>query len=131
MWRTFVIWLASIVVLVGNARALDLAEGRPASKTLCVSAAETREEIKGHHLIEPFTALRSAQMQYKAEALSAKLCRVGEEYFYDIALLHRDGRFVHVSMNAVTGKWIDIHRLREASPHDTAIKSNDTSLPKP
>lgn len=131
MWRRSVIWLASAVALADAARAVDPADVRPPIKAVCVSASETREEIKAHHLIEPFAALKSAQTQYKAEALSAKLCRIGDEYVYEIALLHRDGRFVHVSMNAVTGKWLETHRSREGISHDTAAKSNETPPPKP
>jgi hypothetical protein len=76
----------------------------PPAKGVCFSTSETREEIKSHHLVEPFVALKSASVSVKAEALSAKLCRVGDEFVYEIALLHRDGRLVHVVMSAVTGK---------------------------
>ena len=58
----------------------------------CLSPSETREEIKSRRLLEPFAVLKSAAAQFKAEALSAKLCRSGDEFVYEIALLHRDGR---------------------------------------
>jgi len=58
-------------------------------------------------------ALKSAAAQFKAEALSAKLCHLDEEFVYEIALLHRDGRFVHVVMNAATGKFIGVRHGRE------------------
>ncbi len=131
MLRRSVIWLASTLAFAGAARAVEPADAHAPGKPQCISASETREEIKAHHLIEPFAALKSAQTQYKAEALSARLCRSGDEYVYEIALLHRDGRYVHVSMSAVTGKWIETHRPRDASPHETAVKSNDPPPPKP
>lgn len=118
MWRN-VIWLGANMGLAGAGLAAEI-EVKPTPKAVCMSASETREEIKTRHLIEPFAALKSAQAQYKAEPLSARLCHVGDEYVYEIALLHRDGRFVHVSMNAVTGKWQEAHRLHEATPHETA-----------
>ncbi len=118
MWRN-VIWLGANVGLAGAGLAAE-AEVKPAPKPVCESASETREEIKAHHLVEPFAALKSAQAQYKAEPLTARLCRLGDEYVYEIALLHRDGRFVHVSMNAVTGKWQEAHHAKDATPHETA-----------
>jgi hypothetical protein len=120
MWRMSAIWLASTLALAGAARASETAEPHPApAKPACLPASETREEIKAHHLIEPFAALKSAQAQYKAEPLSAKLCRVGDEFIYEIALLHRDGHYVHVWMNADTGKWLEApHHGHEAAPRD-------------
>jgi peptidase YpeB-like protein len=94
------------------------AEAPTIVKGVCFPTGETREEIKAHRLLEPFVALKSAEKAVgKAEALSAKLCRLaGEEYVYEIALLHRDGRLVHVVMNAVTGKLINTRISREAPP---------------
>ena len=89
------------------------AEIHTAAKPVCVSASDTQEEIKAHRLLEPFPVLKSAASQFKAEALSAKLCRIGDEFVYEIALLHRDGRFVHVVMNAATGKFIEVRHAHE------------------
>jgi hypothetical protein len=114
MWRKSLICLVSILTLGASAHAGEPDGHAPPVKPLCLTASETREEIKAHRLIEPFAALKSAQAQYKAEALSAKLCHLGEEYLYVISLLHRDGRYVHVEMDASTGKWIEPRRAREA-----------------
>ena len=70
--------------------------------------------VKSRRLLEPFAALKFAGAQRKAEALSAKLCRAGEDFFYQITLLHRDGRLVHVDIDAGTGK-IALRPARE--PH--------------
>jgi uncharacterized membrane protein YkoI len=90
-------------------------EPRAPAKAACLNAAETRELVKSRRLIEPFAALKSAGAQRKAEALSAKLCRAGDEFVYEITLLHRDGRLVHVEMEAATGK-IASRPVRE--PHE-------------
>ncbi len=82
-------------------------------KPVCLSAAETRDEVKTRRLLEPFAALKYAAQQRKAEALSAKLCHAGDEFIYEITLLHRDGRLVHVEMEAGTGKLIN------RPPHET------------
>ncbi len=85
-------------------------------KHTCLAQSETREEIHERHLLEPFAALKTASAQLKAEALKIRLCRTGDEFVYEIALLHRDGRYVHVVMNAATGKLIETRRAREATP---------------
>ena len=110
----FLAWVMATFPLFAatQTRAVE-ADGRVAAKPVCLPSGETREEIKAHRLLEPFAVLKSAQTQFKAEALSAKLCRLGEEFVYEIALLHRDGRFVHVVMNASTGKFIETHHGHE------------------
>ena len=112
---TTVLALALFAVAAGLARAGE-AEVRVVMKGGCLPPSETREEIKSHRLLEPFAALKSAATQFKAEALSAKLCRNGDELVYEIALLHRDGRLVHVVTNAATGKLIGVRNAREPAP---------------
>ncbi len=113
---TIVLALALAAVGAGLGRAGE-PEARVALKSSCLPANETREEIKTHRLLEPFVALKTAAAQFKAEALSARLCRNGDEMVYEIALLHRDGRLVHVVTNAVTGKLIAVR-----SAHEPAAK---------
>jgi hypothetical protein len=112
---TTVLALALSVIGVGSARAAET-EIRVALKSSCLPLSETREEIKTRRLLEPYTVLKSAATQFKAEALSAKLCRNGDELVYEIALLHRDGRLVHVVANAATGKLIGVRSAREPLP---------------
>lgn len=112
---TTVLALALCVMGADLARAVE-AEVRVALKNGCLPPSETREEIKTRHLLEPFAALKSAAAQFKAEALSAKLCRNGDELVYEIALLHRDGRLVHVVTSAATGKVISVRNAREPGP---------------
>lgn len=98
------------------ASAAEAEPPRAAAKPVCLNAAETRETVKSHRLLEPFAALKFAAAQRKAEALSARLCRAGDDFIYEITLLHRDGRLVHVEMEAATGK-IAARPMRE--PHET------------
>jgi hypothetical protein len=111
MARNFFLSLASALFIASSALAAE-ATLRP----ICLSSSETREEIAAHRLLEPFAALKSAAGIAKSEALSAKLCRLGEEFVYEIALLDRRGRLAHLVINAATGKLISSHNLREASP---------------
>jgi hypothetical protein len=89
-----------------------LADGEPHAivKRVCLSAAETREQIKSMHLREPFAALKFAAQHFKAEALSAKLCRIDDEFVYEIALLHRDGKYFRAHVDATTGKLVEYKR---------------------
>ena len=87
-------------------------------KPLCLSAAETRDEVKAHKLLEPFAALKFAARQRKAEALSARLCHAGDEFIYEITLLHRDGRLTRVEMEARTGKLIARAPREPREPHE-------------
>ena len=112
---TTVLALALFALGAGSARSGE-AEVRVALKSGCLPPSETREEIKTRRLLEPFAALKSAAAQFKAEALSAKLCRNGDELVYEIALLHRDGRLVHVVTSAATGKVISVRNAREPGP---------------
>lgn len=100
--------LPSALLLAALASPPAWADGdtRPPRKA-CLSAAETREQIKALHLREPFAALKFAAQHFKAEALSAKLCRIDDELVYEIALLHKDGQYFHAHVNAVTGKLVD------------------------
>jgi uncharacterized membrane protein YkoI len=114
---------AAVLGLAMTAAAAQAAEAelRPApAKPACLNAAETREEVKAHRLLEPFAALKFAAAQRKAEALSAKLCHNGDDFIYEITLLHRDGRLVHVEMEADTGKLVS-RPPREA--HEPPVKN--------
>lgn len=81
--------------------AATIAEEAPApNKVVCLNAADTREAVKSRKLLAPYTALKFAAVQKKAEALSAKLCHIGDEFFYEITLLHHDGRLRRVQVDA-------------------------------
>jgi uncharacterized membrane protein YkoI len=111
MWRL----LAVLLTLAPSPPALaDGDAPHAAPKKSCLSAAETREEIKAKRLREPFAALKLAAQHFKAEALSAKLCRIDDEMVYEIALLHKDGRYFHAHVSAVTGKLLEYKRAPAA-----------------
>jgi hypothetical protein len=112
MARRFLIPLLCLLALPAAAEPIRA----ESVKRQCFSAAETREEIAAHHLMEPFAILKSAASAAKAEAISAKLCRWGEEYVYEISLLHHDGRLVRQFMNAINGKPLGSRNFREPAP---------------
>jgi uncharacterized membrane protein YkoI len=114
---------AAVVILAtahGVARAAEAEPHAAGAKPVCLSASETRDEVKAHKLLEPFAALKSAAQQRKAEALTAKLCRVGDDFIYEITLLHRDGRLARVEMEAATGRMI---ARAPHDPHESSVKN--------
>ena len=120
-------WCAVMASAAANAAEAETPHA-VAAKPVCLNAAETREEVKSRHLIEPFAALKFAAAQRKAEALSAKLCHTGEDFIYEITLLHRDGRLVHVEMEAATGKIVsrpprEPHETHEPHEHEAPAKN--------
>jgi len=88
-------------------------DAKPATKLECLKAAETREEVRARHFIEPFAAVKIAARESKAEALSVKLCHLGDEWIYSVALLQHDGHTAHIWLDAASG------RIVPNRPHDT------------
>ena len=116
MARSVLLSLACVFFAAPRAFGAEAAAVAPA-RPVCLNGSETREEISAHRLLQPFAVLKSAATIAKAEALSAKLCKLGDDFVYEIALLHHDGRLVHLVMNATTGKVINARNSREA-PRD-------------
>ena len=117
---------AAVSILVTVCAAARAAEAEPhaaALKPVCLSAAETRDEVKAHNLLEPFAALKDAAQQRKAEALSARLCHAGDQFIYEITLLHRDGRLTRVQMEAGAGKLIARTPHEPHEPREAPVKN--------
>jgi uncharacterized membrane protein YkoI len=83
---------------------VSAADAQTERKRVCLTAAETREAVISHRLIEPFNALKSARAEARAEPLTSRLCRWNDEFVYEITLLRRNGKVVRVFTNAADGK---------------------------
>jgi hypothetical protein len=70
----------------------------------CFSVAQTRQKIAQHRLAEPFPLMRAESSANQADALSTRLCRIGDLFLYEINLLRRDGRVIRVFVDAASGK---------------------------
>jgi hypothetical protein len=108
-----------VLMASAAAHAAEAEPPRAAAKPACLSASETRESVKSHRLLEPFAALKFAGAQRKAEALSARLCRTEDGFVYEITLLNREGRLVHVEMEAATGKIASRPPRESHEPHES------------
>ncbi len=78
----------------------------------CFSVAQTRQKIAQHRLAEPFPLMRAESNANQADALSTRLCRLGELFLYEINLLRRDGRVIRVFVDAASGKPSSYHPER-------------------
>lgn len=96
---------ARILLCCGTLLAVvSAADAQTERKRECLTAAETREAVASHRLIEPFNAVKTARAQTRAEPLVSRLCRWNDEFVYEITLLRRNGKVVRVFTNAADGK---------------------------
>ncbi len=99
--------LALMLAVCAPALAAErLPEHARVPERVCLTAAQAREKIALHKLAEPFRVMETVAHRFQAEALRVKLCRRKDEFIYEISLLRRDGRVVHVLVNAVSGKIV-------------------------
>jgi uncharacterized membrane protein YkoI len=97
---------AGLVLALYVAAPAPALAAQPTPERECYSAAQTRERIALHKLAEPFRLMRNVANRFQAEAIGAKLCRWKEELVYELTLLRRDGRVIHVFTNAASGQVI-------------------------
>ncbi len=95
----------------------SMAEDAPATQTAqaalatvprvetCLSPADMREEVGERRVIAPIAAIRAARTVIpRAEIQRASLCKHEDGLVYMLTALRRDGHFVHVIVDAQTGK---------------------------
>ena len=79
-------------------------QAQTAQPSGCLTDSEIREEVQAKRVVPQLTALRAARAKMGGEAVRARLCREGDNLFYHITALRRDGRVVRVVVDAATGK---------------------------
>ncbi len=70
----------------------------------CFSPAQGREAMAGQKLVDPFACMRETARRMQAEALNARLCRLGEALLYEISILNHDGRVQRIFVDAASGR---------------------------
>jgi uncharacterized membrane protein YkoI len=94
-------WIGA--ALMGCAGAAQ-ADGAPAIQG-CLDPGEMREIVASSRVVAPAMAVHAARRAIAgAEVVRANLCRGDDRLLYVIMALRRDGRFVHVTIDAVSGK---------------------------
>lgn len=86
--------------------------GEHAGEHACLTAAQARDKIAAHKLAEPFRLMLAQAHHYQAEAIGVKLCRRKDEFVYEISLLRRDGRVIHVVLNAQNGQFVHATNIK-------------------
>ncbi|HEX8167771.1 MAG TPA: hypothetical protein VF601_18535 [Beijerinckiaceae bacterium] len=71
----------------------------------CLHPGEMRETVADNKVVAPAMAVVTARHAVPgAEIVRANLCRVENHLLYIIMALRRDGRFVYVTIDAVSGR---------------------------
>lgn len=97
--RSFLIGVA-LLVFVDDSRAELRITSRP-----CFSQREMKDAVSNNRLIAPAQAVDAARRAVPgADMLRAMLCSDGDVYLYVISVLRKDGRVVHVVVDAPSGK---------------------------
>ena len=74
----------------------------------CLSGWEIPEAIAQGRAVEPTVAVLAARrVVTEGDLLRGRLCQDGAGLIYEILILRKDGRLVHVTINASSGKVID------------------------
>ncbi|MGL5362914.1 MAG: PepSY domain-containing protein [Bosea sp. (in: a-proteobacteria)] len=71
---------------------------------VCLSQEEMREAVSGRHVVDPAQASRHARDAASGEVVRIRLCRQGDELFYLVTTLKRDGRVSRVMVEGNSGK---------------------------
>lgn len=89
----------SLVVMIAMAQ-LAAAAGRAA----CLSGPDTRDAVQTRRIVPPFRAVAEA-MREGGDLVGIRICPSPDPpLVYDVAVLRRDGRLVHVIVDAGSGQ---------------------------
>jgi uncharacterized membrane protein YkoI len=80
------------------------AAAEPTSALVCLSQDETRDAVLARHVVDPAQASRHAREAAAGEVVRIRLCRQGEELFYLVTTLKRDGRVSRVMVEGNSGR---------------------------
>ena len=77
----------------------------------CLEPGEMREIVASQKVVAPAMAVTAARRAVPgSEVVRANLCRGGDHLLYVIMALRKDGRFVHVTIDAVSGKVAQVQQ---------------------
>ncbi|MGL4975206.1 MAG: PepSY domain-containing protein [Bosea sp. (in: a-proteobacteria)] len=83
---------------------LPVSAAAETSALVCLSQEETRDAVSGRHVVDPAQASRHARDAASGEVVRIRLCRQGDELFYLVTTLKRDGRVSRVMVEGNSGK---------------------------
>jgi uncharacterized membrane protein YkoI len=95
--------LAIATALAGTLLQPDLAAAEPGA---CLSRDQRRAAIQNRKAVPLGRAIRSAKARHGGDVLDARLCRQEKGLVYVLTLLARDGKVMHVRVDADSGTYI-------------------------
>lgn len=78
-------------------------QGAAAHLQTCLSPGETRDTLQSQKLVQPFRAMAEAARVSGGDSISIRLCRLDAQMVYDVVTLRRDGRLIHLLVDASNG----------------------------
>jgi uncharacterized membrane protein YkoI len=78
-------------------------------RPVCLSEGESRDAVAARRTIPPFRAVEAALRVDVGELMSIRLCRDEAAMVYDVGVLNRDGRLVHILVDAGSGAVVPGH----------------------
>jgi uncharacterized membrane protein YkoI len=96
------LFYALIAMILTSLPVAAAAETSPS--LVCLSQDEMRDAVLGRHVVDPAQASRHAREAAAGEVVRIRLCRQGDELFYLITTLKRDGRVSRVMVEGNSGK---------------------------
>jgi uncharacterized membrane protein YkoI len=99
---------AALLLIVLSAPAPAVADEQYA----CLGKAEQRAAISSGQAVRLASAIRSVRGSGRAragrEVIKARLCRETKGLVYVLTVLSRDGKVTHASVDATSGKIVDV-----------------------
>ncbi len=101
-------WLSVGVAWLGFLSVAGI--GAAAASDACLSPGEIQEAVSQSRAIEPRAAILVARRLVPgADVMRGALCRDGGALIYQILALRKDGRLVHVTIEAPSGKVLGVN----------------------
>jgi uncharacterized membrane protein YkoI len=73
----------------------------------CLTPDQRRAAIQNRKAVPLGRALRTAKARHAGDLLNARLCRQGKGLVYVLTVLARDGKVMHVRVDADNGNYIE------------------------
>ena len=97
------VYASLLAILAIGWAPLGPAEAQGDRVRACMLPREAREVLIQERLVAPFRALGEAMRSGPGEVVGVQLCRLADNFVYDVTMLQREGRVVHVLIDARRG----------------------------
>jgi uncharacterized membrane protein YkoI len=98
--------LARKMLLAGLLALATTAPSFGADVGYCLNRVEVRAAVSSGKAVKLTVAVRSAKARLGGEVLRVKLCQGANGLVYLLTVLRRDGKVMHVTVDAATGQLV-------------------------